>query len=152
MLLWYIKNGCAEKFRTPLSGQGVESGAVGLVLFCVSLVAGVVPWIVVFVPFVLVVLESIVAEPLTDLESLPEDPISSELVLHPATKPANANAAKNCFIISLCLCFQPVCALNLPQWARNSNGGDASDTREGNPTWTRVSCGAWDSAPYRQPS
>ena len=102
MLLWYIKNGCAEKFRTPLSGQGVESGAVGLVLFCVSLVVGVVPWIVVFVPFVLVVLESIVAEPLTDLESLPEDPISSELVLHPATKPANANAAKNCFIISLC--------------------------------------------------
>ena len=113
----------------------VESGVVGLVPFCVSLVvAGVVPWMVVFVPFVLVVLESMVAEPLTELESLPEDPMSSELVLHPATKPANANAAKNCFIISLCLCFQPVCALNLLQRACNANGGDASDNREGNPT------------------
>ena len=95
----------------PLCGVAlsVESGVVGLVPFCVSLVgAGVVPWIVVFVPLVLVVLESMVAEPLTELESLPEDPMSSELVLHPATKPANANAAKNCFIISLCLCF-PTC-------------------------------------------
>ena len=123
-----------KKFHTPLTGQGVDSGVVGLAPFCVSLVVGVVPWIVVFVPFVLVVLESTVAEPLTELESLPEDPMSSELVLHPATKPANANAAKNCFIISLCLCFPPVCALNLPQWARNANGGDASDNREGNPT------------------
>jgi len=71
-------------------------------------VAGVVPWIVVvFVPFVLVALESMVAEPLTDLESLPEDPTFSESVLHPATKPTNANAAKNCLMISLCLCFQP---------------------------------------------
>ena len=61
----------------------------------------------VFVPFVIVVLESIVAEPLTELESLPEDPMSSELVLHPATKPAKANAAKNCFIISF------VCVSNL---------------------------------------
>ena len=72
-------------------------------------VAGVVPWIVVVsVPFVLVALESMVAEPLTELESLPEDPLFSELVLHPAMKPANANAAKNCFMISLCLCFQPL--------------------------------------------
>ena len=68
---------------------------------------------VVFVSFVLVVLESIVVEPLTELELLPEDPISSELVLHPATKAANANAAKNCFIISLCLCFQPLRAQSL---------------------------------------
>jgi hypothetical protein len=89
----------------------------------------------VFVSFVLVVLESMVDEPLTELESLPDDPMSWELVLHPATKPASANAAKNCFIISLCLCFQPVCALNLPQCARNSNGGDSSDNKEGNPTW-----------------
>ena len=110
-------------------------------------VAGVVPWIVVFVSFVLVVLESMVAEPLTELESLPEDPMSSELVLHPATKPANANAAKNCFIISLCLCFQPVCALNLPQWARNANGGDASDNREVNPTRGATGpCGALGTA------
>ena len=77
-------------------------------------VAGVVPWIVVvFVPFVLVALESMVAEPLTEPESLPEDPMFSELVLQPATKPANANAAKNCFIISLCLCFQPLRAQSL---------------------------------------
>ena len=75
-------------------------------------VAGVVPWIV-FVSLVLVMLESMVAEPLTDLESLPEDPLFSELVLHPAIKPASANAAKNCFIISLCLCFQPLRAQSL---------------------------------------
>ena len=87
----------------------VESG-VGLVPFCVPLVvAGVVPWIVVFVPFVLVVLESMVAEPLTELESLPDDPMSSELVLHPATKAANANAAKNCFIYNLPLFVFPTC-------------------------------------------
>ena len=91
----------------------VESG---LVPFCVPLVvAGIVPWMVVFVPFVLVVLESIVAEPLTELESLPEDPTSSEFVLHPTTKPANANAAKKCFIISLCLCFQPLRAQSLAE-------------------------------------
>ena len=102
------KKRCAGQFRTPLSGQGVESGVVGLVPFCVSFVVGVVPWMVVFVPFVLVVLESMVVDPLTELESLPEDPMSSELVLHPATKPAKASAAKNCFIISLCLCFQPL--------------------------------------------
>jgi hypothetical protein len=79
----------------------------GVVLSVESGVVGVVPWIVVFVPFVLVVLESMVAEPLTELESLPEDPMSSELVLHPATRPSNANAAKNCFIVSF------VCVSNL---------------------------------------
>lgn len=76
-------------------------------------VAGVVPWMVVFVPFVLVLLESMVAEPLTEPESLPEDPMSSELVLHPATKPANANTAKKCFIVSF-VCVSNLCALNLP--------------------------------------
>jgi hypothetical protein len=56
----------------------------------------------VFVPFVLVVLESIVADPLTVPESTPDEPISSGLVLQPATNPANANAAKTCFIVFLC--------------------------------------------------
>jgi hypothetical protein len=79
----------------------VASGVVWLVPFCVPfVVVGVVPWIVLFVPFVVVVLESIVAEPLTEPESTPDEPISSGLVLHPTTNPANANAAKNCFIIS----------------------------------------------------
>jgi hypothetical protein len=60
----------------------------------------VVPWMTVFVPFVLVVLESTVADPLTVPESTPDEPISSGLVLQPATNPANANAAKTCFIFS----------------------------------------------------
>ena len=72
-----------------------------------------------FVVVVVVVVDSMVSEPLTDVEAAPEEPVSSELVLHPATKPANANAAKNCFIISFVLCFQPFCALNLPHWRCN---------------------------------
>jgi len=71
---------CAPE--VPFCGVAVSGACcgVGLVPFCVSFVVGLVPWIVVFVPLVDVVLESIVDVPLTVPESTPDEPISSGLV------------------------------------------------------------------------